>query len=111
MEPPFQNPDAPQANRLSFLDDSNESGARRWLHGSLPRQLLRRAKLTETTMRLAVLGLTADAERFTELNVNSTRCGDVTSHVCSDGHGARTCRVWHLGLPPFEYGFTRRRRD
>ena len=49
----------------SFLDDSNESGARRWLHGSLPRQLLRRAKLTETTMRLAVLGLTVDAERFT----------------------------------------------
>ena len=31
----------------------------------LPRQVLRRAKLTETAMRLAVLGLTADAERFT----------------------------------------------
>ena len=28
-------------------------------------QVLRRAKLTETAMRLAVLGLTADAERFT----------------------------------------------
>ena len=28
-------------------------------------QVLRRAKLTETAMWLAVLGLTADAERFT----------------------------------------------
>ena len=28
-------------------------------------QVLRRAKLTETAMRLAVLGLTADAERIT----------------------------------------------
>ena len=49
----------------SFLDESNESGARRWFTNSLPKQVLRRAKLTETTMRLAVLGLTADAERFT----------------------------------------------
>ena len=30
-----------------------------------PPQVLRRAKLTEMAMRLAVLGLTADAERFT----------------------------------------------
>ena len=33
--------------------------------GRLPRLLLRRAKLSETAMRHAVFGLTADAERFT----------------------------------------------
>jgi hypothetical protein len=49
----------------SFLDASGASGSSRWLRGALPRQVLRRAKLTETAMRLAVLGLTADAERFT----------------------------------------------
>ena len=50
----------------SFLDASTGgSASSRWLHGALPRQVLRRAKLTETTMRLAVLGLAADAERFT----------------------------------------------
>jgi len=49
----------------SFLDASSASGSSRWLRGALPRQVLRRAKLTETAMRLAVLGLTADAERFT----------------------------------------------
>ena len=51
----------------SFLDASSKgaSGSSRWLRGALPRQVLRRAKLTETAMRLAVLGLTADAERFT----------------------------------------------
>jgi len=48
-----------------FLDASGASGSSRWLRGALPRQVLRRAKLTETAMRLAVLGLTADAERFT----------------------------------------------
>lgn len=50
----------------SFLDASTGgSASSRWLHGALPRQVLRRAKLTETAMRLAVLGLAADAERFT----------------------------------------------
>lgn len=37
----------------------------KWIRGSLPRLVLRRAQLSETAMRLAVLGLAADAERFT----------------------------------------------
>ena len=54
----------------SFLDEAATSGTSRWMRGGLPRQVLRRAKLTETAMRLAVLGLTKDAERFT---VDSTK--------------------------------------
>jgi len=50
----------------SFLDASTGgSASSRFLHGALPRKVLRRAKLTEATMRLTVLGLAADAERFT----------------------------------------------
>lgn len=37
----------------------------KWIRGALPRLLMRRARLTETAMRLAVLGLATDAERFT----------------------------------------------
>ena len=37
-----------------------------WLATPLARLLLRKAKLTQTTLRLAVLGLTADAGRFAE---------------------------------------------
>ena len=44
----------------SFLDESATSGTSRWMRGGLPRQVLRRAKLTETAMRLAVLGLTKE---------------------------------------------------
>ena len=44
---------------------SAASSGSKWIRGSLPRLILRRARLTETAMRLAVLGLAADAERFT----------------------------------------------
>lgn len=45
----------------SFLEGQTGS---KYVGGKLPRLLLRRAKLTETAMRLAVLGLARDAERF-----------------------------------------------
>ena len=46
----------------AFFGSENSA---RWMLGRLPRLLLRRAKLSETAMRHAVFGLTADAERFT----------------------------------------------
>lgn len=46
----------------SFIE--GEAGSK-WVRGKLPKMLLRRAKLTETAMRLSVLGLAKDAERFT----------------------------------------------
>jgi len=46
----------------TFLDTSCASS--KWLRGRLAKTVLRRAKLTETAVRLSVLGLVADAERF-----------------------------------------------
>ena len=47
-----------------FLETAAESGRASWLSTKLPKLLLKKAKLSETTLRLTVLGLTADAARF-----------------------------------------------
>ena len=47
-----------------FLETAAESGRASWLSTTLPKLLLKKAKLSETTLRLTVLGLTADAARF-----------------------------------------------
>jgi hypothetical protein len=50
----------------TFVDPTGGSAAQsKWIRGSLPKLIVRRAKLTETSMRLLVLGLVTDAERFT----------------------------------------------
>ena len=57
-------------------------------------QVLRRAKLTEMAMRLAVLGLTADAERFTlDAVVTRVTCRDqrALSQRCSVRPCPRVC--------------------
>jgi len=53
----------------SFIE--GDAGSK-WVRGKLPKLLLRRAKLTETAMRLSVLGLARDAERFTAVTEDSS---------------------------------------
>jgi len=50
----------------------------KWIGGGLARLIVRRAKLTESTMRLLVLGLVKDAERFTVNNQAATIVAPVT---------------------------------